>query len=81
MKIQFEQWKYTKNGKKKKNGDGKTFTMQYNVMLSKYITDLKLCTLMTSFWIHKNPNKYLRLSFLYPIPEIINEQFLFWSED
>lgn len=31
MKIQFEQWKYTKNGKKK-NGDGKTFTMQYNVM-------------------------------------------------
>lgn len=33
MKIQFEQWKYTKNGKKKKkNGDGKTFTMQYNVM-------------------------------------------------
>lgn len=33
------------------------------------------------FWIHKNPNKYLRLSFLYPIPEIINEQFLFWSED
>lgn len=46
----------------KKNGDGKTFTMQHNVMWSKYITDLKLCTLMTSFWIHKNPNKYLRLS-------------------